>query len=190
MTRVQCTATIATVLLSVVSVTHAAESILERVPELQQIASKAGRGQLGCGAGTVILITSRGPVTADCGLDPIHVFGTTIKTVDLIEILRARAEANRTGKPNSMSGEVGTLAFVCLYTLALSKDPEVVPTITALLTDNDDVIRGWAAIALFRLGDADEGIRRMVLRIPFPEAALTSAVTRGEQTPHWLELKR
>lgn len=163
-----------------------AESILERVPELQKKASLAGKGALGCGVGKITLVTSRGEVTASCGLDPIQVFGNPVKTTDLLTLLKSRSESNQSGKSGPMSGEVGSLCYVCLSALSYSKDPDVIPGIADLLTDKDDVIRGWVAIALYRLGRASEELRKKIEVIPFPAAAIGSAGGRGEKAPSWV----
>lgn len=160
--------------------------LLERVPQLQATAYKANRGALGCGIGTLRLVTSRGEVTAQTGLDPIHVFGKTVKTSDLIALLKSRAESNRTGKPGPMSGDVVDLCYVCLSALAESKEPNAIPVLAELLADKEATIRGWAVIALFRLGDADEGLRAEIRKVAFPKAALDSAGARGKQPPAWL----
>ena len=126
--------------------------VLQRVPELQATARKANGGALGCGEGSVIVTTSRGDVNIHCGLDPIHVFGHKIKVADIHKLLRARVESYLTGK-GSMSGEVGDLCYVCLYTLSLAKDPDSVPFITPLLQDENETVRRWAETALKAIKD-------------------------------------
>jgi hypothetical protein len=163
-----------------------AEPILERVPELQKKASLANKGTLGCGVGKITLLTSRGEVTTSCGLDPVQVFGNPIKTSDLISLLKSRSVSNQSGKPGPMSGQVSDLCGVCLYALSYAKDPEVIPAIADLLTDKDDVVRGWAAIALYRLGSSSDELRKKIEVIPFPAAATASAGARGEQAPTWV----
>jgi hypothetical protein len=163
-----------------------ADSILERVPELQKKASLASGGALGCGIGTIKLLTGRGEVTASCGLDPIHVFGNLIKTTDLLALLKSRAESNQSGKPGPMSREVSALCYVCLDALSYSEDPDVIPAIADLLTDKDDAVRGWAVIALYRLGSASEELRKKIQVIPIPPAASANARARGEQAPSWV----
>lgn len=159
--------------------------ILQRVPELQKVA--ASGSALGCGWGSIRLVTSQGEITVATGLDPIHVFGTTIQSSDLLMLLRSRIESNRSGKPGPMSGEVSSLCYVCLDVLSHSKDPEVVVVIADLLTDEDDVIRGWAAIALYRISAASESLQRKVGAIRFPQAAIDSARSRGEPPPVWIQ---
>jgi HEAT repeat protein len=85
-----------------------------------------------------------------------------------------------------MSGQVSDLCGVCLYALSYAKDPEVIPAIADLLTDKDDVVRGWAAIALYRLGSSSDELRKKIEVIPFPAAATASAGARGEQAPTWV----
>ena len=163
-----------------------ADSVLDRVLELQKKASLANKGALGCGFGHITLLTSRGEVTATCGLDPIHVFGHRVKTSDLLSLLRSRSESNQSGKAGPMSSKVSDLCYVCFYTLSHSKDPEAIPVIAELLTDKEDVIRGCAAIALYRLGSSSEELRKRAEVIPFPATAIASAEARGNQAPSWV----
>jgi hypothetical protein len=161
--------------------------ILDRVPQLQATAQKAMSGEMGCGGGMLKLVTSRGVITAQTDLDPIHVFGHTVKTADLLALLKSRAESNRTGMRGPMSGgKVSNLCYVCLSALAVSKEPLAIPVLADLLMDEETTVRGMAAIALFRLGDADEVLRAAVRKVQFPKAALATARAWGEQPPAWL----
>ena len=144
------------ILTSLVVLGGCEDSVLERVRHLQETAKAAAGGELGCGMGTVTLITSGGQVVAECDLDPILVFGRVIEVSDLHLLLAARAESNRNGAGGPMSGEVSELCSVCLLTLSLAGDPESVGAIAPLLDDPSDVVRGWAAIALFRMARADD----------------------------------
>jgi hypothetical protein len=161
--------------------------ILQRVPDLQKKAAAASSGTLGCGIGTMRLVTSQGEVTVRSGLDPIQVFGDTIQSSDLFTLLRSRSESNRSGKAGPMSGQVSTLCCVCLIALSHSKDPEAVGVIAELLTDKHDGIRGWAAVALYRLGDDSDTLQKKVTAIQFPKAAIDSAAARGVQPPSWIQ---
>lgn len=160
--------------------------ILQRVDELQKIARRTNGGAMGCGMGFVTLITSKGEVKAACGLDPIHVFGKRIAVLDLHVLLQSRADANATGKQGPMSGEVSDLCYVCLDTLALAKDPDSIPVIASLLEDKNDVVRGWATIALFRMGQADDQLRKRIEAIEFPKSAIASARSRANPPPSWV----
>jgi hypothetical protein len=162
--------------------------LLSKVPQLQQIAKRANAGVLGDGTGTLTLLTSRGRLTVKAGLDPIHVFGNTVRVSDVLVLLKARAAFIRTGAVNPMSGDVSDLAFVVLETLSFAKDPESIPVIADLLQDTDDVIRGWAAIALYRIAESNEELKATVRQIAFPRAAVHSAQARGEQPPVWLKI--
>lgn len=157
--------------------------ILDRVPELQKIAAASSRGAMGCGPALSLLVTSQGVVAAP-GIDAFHVFGGTIQSADLLTLLRSRSESNRTGKPGPMSGQVSDLCYVCLDVLSHSREPEAVVVISELLTDEDHTIRGRAAMALYRIGAADESLQRKVGAIRFPQAAIDSA---GEQPPPWVQ---
>ena len=166
----------------------AQERLLAKVPQLQETARRANGGELGCGAGAVTLITSRGPVKAFGSLDPIQVFGRTIIVADLLPLLEARAEFNRSGATNPMAGEVGDLTYVVLYTLSRAKDPDSIPVIAELLKDKDDVIRGWSAIALYEIAKSDEGLKAKIQEIRFPRPAIDSAKARSTEPPPWVQV--
>lgn len=163
--------------------------LLSRVPKLQENARLSNGGAKGCGRGTITLLTSRGEIKAASNLDPIHVFGKKIVIADLLTLLRARVEANRTGKSNPMSGKVSDLVYVILSIFAKSQDPTVIPDVTDLLEDKDGVIRGWAAIALFRLGESSDELRETIEKITFPKAAVQSANGTSVPTPAWVKVK-
>lgn len=164
--------------------------ILERVADLRKTAWESTGGVLGCGFGSITIVTSQGEVTVACSLDPIHVFGGRVKVSDIHSLLESRIESNRTGKEGPMAGGVGDLCYVCLSTLALAKDPESIPVIVPLLDDKDEVVRAWAAIALFRLAEADERLAERIKTIEFPEPALRNARGRGNPPPPWVIERR
>jgi len=137
-------------------------SILERVPELQETARQANAGSLGCGGGTITLMTSRGEVKAKSGLDPVHVFGPKIDVSDIHILLQSRVDSNRTGRPGPMSGEVGDLCYVCLYTLSLAKDPESIPVLVPLLRDTNGTVCRWTAVALKAIADSDPALKKAI----------------------------
>ncbi len=134
----------------------AQNDLLSRVPELQETARLAAGGAKGCGSGTLILVTSRGEIQMRTGLDPIHVFGRRIIVADLLPLLKARVEANRTGEKNPMSGDVGQLTALTVSIVAMSQEAEAIPIIAALLEDKDDPIRGISAISLFKFSARDK----------------------------------
>lgn len=166
----------------------AQESLLEKVPRLQETARRANAGALGCGFGKLTLITSTGRIDTFTGLDPIQVFGRTIRVADLLPLLEARAEANRSGAVNPMSGDVSDLAYVVLYTLSLAKDPASIPAVAGLLDDKDEVVRGWSAMALYEIAGAGEEAKAKVRAIEFPRAAVDSAKARGKGPPDWVRI--
>jgi hypothetical protein len=171
------------------SAIHAQNSYLDRVEELQTTAQKANRGQLGCGAGAMVLVTSNGDLRVGLDLDPIHVFGRRVVVSDLVELLQARADSNRTGETSPMSGDVYLLSSLVLRILALSKDPTVIPVLTELLEDDHAGIRGLSTIALFRLAASDEDLRTMIEAITFPVGSIQSAKERGVYAPTWIRTK-
>ena len=164
----------------------AQERMLDRVPQLQETARRANGGELGCGLGLFTLITSRGEVKASGILDPIQVFGRTIRVADLLPLLEARAEFNRSGAVNPMSGEVADLTYVVLYTLAQAKDPDSISVIAELLKDREGRIRGWAAIALYEMAKSDEELKAKIQKIKFPQSAVNSAKSRSNEPPDWV----
>ncbi len=166
--------------------TYGQTNYLDRVEELQQTAAKANGGVLGCGAGMITIVTSNGEVTTATGLDPIHVFGNRIVVADLLTLLQARADSNRTGKQNPMSGHVNDLGYVILSTLAISKDPAVVPVIAELLHDKEDRIRRSSVLALIQLADSDENLKSEIGKITFPKSAIKSAFRDSVNFPDWI----
>jgi HEAT repeat protein len=161
-------------------------SYLEQADHLQNRAQMANRGQLGCGAGSYVVVASWGEKRVESGLDPIKVFGDKIHADQLCELLKARHEANMTGK-GPMSGEKGDLCYVALSVLAKADDPKTVPCIIPLLDDEDDTISGWAVIALLELGQASDELRRLIEPIEFPYGAVGSASSRGVETLSWVK---
>ena len=129
--------------------------ILARVPELQDTARKSNCGALGCGSGTMTLVTSRGEVAFDTGLDSIQVFGPHAKASDLLALLESRAESNRSWTGGPMSGEVADLCFVALHTLADAPEPLAIPVMAELTQDSHEMISQWAEFSLTKLVKTD-----------------------------------
>jgi len=150
----------------------AQDDLLSRVPQLQDTARKSNSGELGCGPS-----------------DFSVVFPNKVKVSDLLVLLEARAKANRTGEQNPMSGEVKDLVYVILSGLPHFKDAKVIPVVKELLGDKNEVIRGWAAITLFRLAEQSEDLRKEIEQITFPKAAVQSANARGEKLPAWAKVE-
>lgn len=170
-------------------VCFAQSDLLSRVPELQNTARLAAGGAKGCGRGTITLVTSHGEIKVATGLDPIHVFGRRIVIEDLLPLLKARIEANRTGEQNAMSGDVGQLTALTVSITAMSQDVNIVPVVAALLDDKDDQIRGAAAYSLLKLAETNEAIWREIEQISFPRAAVISVEGRGVKLPVWVRVK-
>jgi hypothetical protein len=166
----------------------AQENLLEKVPQLQEVARQATGGAKGCGRGTFTLITSTGEIKVSSSLDPIHVFGKTIRVSDLLVLLKARADSNRTGETNPMSGEVSQLTYVVLLILSSAQQRDTIPVIAELLTDKDDTIRAWSAIALYRLAQSNDNLKMEIEKIQFPKLAVQSAKGRSVEPPEWLQI--
>lgn len=125
----------------------AQEDLLSRVPQLQENARESALGPPICGISVIELDTSRGKIRVTIGLSRFPVFGNKIAVSDLLTLLKARIESNRTGKQNPMSGEVGDLVKVILSVLQKSKDPDVIPVIGQLLEDKSEYVvfrSSWA----------------------------------------------
>lgn len=167
----------------------AQDDLLSRVPELQETARQSAGGAKGCGKGTITLVTNHGEIHFATSLDPIHVFGRKIVVADLLPLLKARVEANRSGEQNPMSGEVGNLAALTVSLIAKSQESEAISLIAALLEDKDDKIRGASAISLIKLAEVSEDLRQEIEQITFPKVAVISAEGRGVKLPAWAKVK-
>ena len=162
----------------------AQEPLLEQVPQLQDTARRSNRGEFGNTVATITLITIRGQVKTEwASATPIRIFGHPIKVSDLLPLLEARAEFNRTGVVNPMSGQV------MLYTLSLAKDPEAISVVAELLKDKESVICGWAAIALYETAKFSDEVRGKIQTVNFPKAAVDSAKARGREPPGWVQME-
>lgn len=161
-------------------------TILERIPELDDLAARAVTGQLGCdGFAETTLVTSRGIRTSTKVSDGRRVFGLTIKTSELIELLKARCTSLRTGQ-GPMAGQKSSLCFVILDALAHSADPEAIPVIAELLQDPEESISSWSAITLFTIGNEDDELRPAIGTLRFPRKAAGGAAARGFIIPGWV----
>lgn len=150
------------------------------------MAERATGGELGCGIGSIEIVTETGIVTKQCSLDPVHVFGSRVNLSDIYALLNSRADFIQTGHPGPMSGDVEDLCFVSLSVLTLAEDPSSIPIILPLLKDKSETIRAWAAITLIRLGNNNERIRDEVKMIPLPREAIADALGHGETIPAWV----
>lgn len=166
------------------------ENYLNRVPELQENARLATGGAKGCGKGSIVLVTSTGEIGLGTGLDPIHVFGKKIVVADVLKLLEARIESNKSGQENEMSGSVDKLMYVIFSFLGRSKDPKVIFPASQLLRDKSDTIRRWAFGALINLAGADEDLKERVKKIEFPVIAIESAKARRIIIPGWVKAEK
>jgi hypothetical protein len=185
---VKCSLAFVSILFLFIGHVSAQERLLERVPQLQETARRANRGELGHTIGTVTMITSRGLVEVEAGWDPVRVFGQTIKISELLPLLEARAEFNRTGVVNPMSGQVADLTYVMPYTLSLAKDANAIPVLAELLKDKERTICGWAAIALYETAKFSHEVRGKIQTLKFPKRAVDSAKARGREPPAWVHI--
>jgi hypothetical protein len=178
-----------TVLFVLVGNALAQEPLLEKVPQLQDRARRSNRGEFGNTVGTITVITSRGEVKDEWGsTTPVRLFGHPIKVSDLLPLLEARAEFNRTGVVNPMSGQVADLTFVVLDTLSRAKDLDAIPVVAELLKDKNNVICGWAAIALYETAKLSDAVRGKIETVKFPKGAVDRAKSRGREPPQWVQI--
>lgn len=85
-----------------------------------------------------------------------------------------------------MAGRRGSLCFVILEALSHAADPESIAVIGELLQDPEEVTSGWAAIALFTIGNEADDLRAPIGKIRFPQRAVAGARGRGVEPPKWL----
>ena len=158
----------------------------EKAEEMERIAKGAINGEFGCGTGQITISTSRGTIRADTWSDPIILFGSHVSAAQLITLLEAKVEANRTGQ-GPMSGDRAALCHVALHTLALARDPQSIDVIGKLINDDDQLVRGSAVVVLIRIGEAVPDSREKIGRLfQLHPGATTVARGRGETLPAWI----
>jgi hypothetical protein len=167
----------------------AQNDLLNRVPQLQETAARASGGVLGCGEGSYLMVTSRGQFMVSSGLDAIHVFGGKIVVADLLTLLEARNESNRTGEKNQMSGEIGSFMYVILSVLQDSKDPDVIPVIGQLLKDKNEQVVFQSFYALQKLAKSGEELQFEVEKVVFPKTAVELFKARKVELPEWAKVE-
>jgi hypothetical protein len=153
---------------------------------LASVADRTNSGAMGCGRATIQLHTSAGVIPIENAMDGYHVFGRDIYVSCLVSLLHDRAAANRRGF-GPMAGDKGSLCYVALDLLGSSGDPAAIAAAGPLLTDADDAVRGWAAIALYRLGDEHPEFRPAISQYRFPRMAIVSASSRLEGPRPWID---
>ena len=159
---------------------------LENAPELARIAFEL---QVIDGMAHITYVYSDGTEnTLGCGLDPVHVFGSTIRSSDLRVFLLARAEANRTGTGVMHGDHLASLVYVILYTVGLASDAGLVDEVAALLADPQ--VRPHSKLVLFKIGDQHPELRQKILtELAKEEAAHGPIRNLGEPEPGWAQQK-
>jgi hypothetical protein len=144
--------------------------ILKRAEELKEIAIKSVHGRLGCGVGGEMKFVDRQGkvITAHCSLDAIHVFGAQVDITDMLTLLQARIQSNKSRKLGPMSSRAESLCYVICETLRIIKHPAAIPVMKDLvLTERNPRIQRDAAYHLVKMGE-DESLREEIQRIQFP----------------------
>jgi len=164
-------------------------ALLSRVPELQERARLVISGERSADPGEVAVLTSRGVNTIVSGPAPAYVFGRRARASELVDLLKARARSNRTGR-GPMAGEKRELLSITVLMLGTVGEPEAVSPIAALLDDPDENVREMAALALFKMGDTEAQLRSSVAEIVFPRAVIEALQKKGVTVPDWVTQAR
>ena len=167
----------------------AQEDLLSRVPQLQENARESAISYPVCGIRVIDLDTSRGKIRVTIQLSRFPVFENKIAVADLLTLLKARVESNRTGKQNPMSGEVGDLVQVILSVLQKSKDPDVIPVIGQLLEDKSEYVVFRSFWALQELSESSKELQLEVEKVVFPKTAIELFRKRAVELPTWAKIK-
>ncbi|MBA4123057.1 MAG: hypothetical protein H0X72_11420 [Acidobacteria bacterium] len=167
----------------------AQEDLLSRVPQLQENARESALGPPICGIRVIELDTSRGKIRVTIQLSQPPVFENKISVTDLLTLLKARIESNRTGKENQMSGEVGDLMQIIFSVLRKSKDPDVIPVIGQLLDDRSERIVFLSSGALQVIAKSSKELQFEVEKVIFPKTAIELYKKRAIELPEWAKIK-
>ncbi len=167
----------------------AQEDLLSRVPQLQENARESALGPPICGIRVIELDTSRGKIRVTIQLSQPPVFENKISVTDLLTLLIARVESNRTGKQNPMSGEVGDLVQKILSVLQKSKDPDVIPVIGKLLEDKSEYVVFRSSWALQELAESSKELQLEVEKVDFPKTAVELFRINAVKLPEWVKIK-
>ncbi len=127
-------------------------SILDRAPELQKTAVIASGGGMGCGIGVIRVVTPDGERRLYGGLDPIHVFGRSVKLSDLHLLIESRVESVRIGQ-GPLIGDFAVLLDISLGLIAGACEAESFAPVLRLMNDPDRAIRQSALMTLIALAD-------------------------------------
>ena len=175
--------------IALVGSSFAQEDLLSRVPQLQENARESTLGPPICGIRTIELDTSRGKIRVTIQLSQPPVFENKISVKDLLMLLKARVESNRTGKQNPMSGEVGDLVQIILSVLQKSKDPDVIPVIGQLLEDKSEYVVFRSFWALQELSESSKELQFEVEKVVFPKTTIELFRKRAVELPTWAKIK-
>jgi HEAT repeat protein len=133
--------------------------------------------------------TSRGKTAITAAPTFEEIFGDGMRTAELHELLKVRAQDGLSGE-GTMAGHRRELCCAVLYVLSEADDPASIPVIQPLLKDPDEVIAGWAVIALFELGNANEELQRLAEPIEFPAAPVATAEkSPSVRAPAWARVE-
>jgi hypothetical protein len=162
-------------------------ALLSRVPELQERASKALAEPLSLSPGSIAVRTSRGEEVVIRGPAPAYVFGSRTRASELLDLLRARVAADRTGS-GPMAGDTGALVCMTMVTLVTAGEPQAVTPMKELLTDPDEEVRKAACLSLIRLAERDADLQPAVSKIVFSREAIDALRAEGATIPDWVQV--
>ena len=89
-----------------------------------------------------------------------------------------------------MEGEIGSLAYVIMDVLSLSKDPEAIPVIRQMLADKNERVVLSSYYALIKLGKSDAELQMQIENVAFPESAVKIFKSWGVKTPEWVKTRQ
>jgi len=159
---------------------------LNRVPELQETARKSTGGAMGCGKGSVRLITSDGKLRIAPNMDVLHVFGRNVDVAGVLDLLKARVVSNRTKISNPMSGELKSLFHVIFEVVRYAREEASVSLLEHLLNDDNARVKYGAFWVLLDLAKKDETIRKRIMEIKFSEEFKKGQYGQKINLPEWI----
>lgn len=171
-------------ILFLVGFSYAQNDLSSLVPELQLKERKAG---IVCGVAGMILVTNKEEIKITGDLTSRLIFGPRIVIADLMPLLEARVNANRTGEENPMSGNVDSLTGQIIHFVSLAREQAAIPVLAALLEDKDRDIHTSASRSLIEMAKINEEFRREIEKITFPRKTLSGQ--QYKDLPTWLKIK-
>lgn len=130
--------------------------------ELQLMATRVKKGYRGCDGGDINFILADGTEQSlSCDMDTLAVFGKRIHADDLLALIEARADANRTGE-GPMDGDRHELLRMLLLVLTEASHAQAVDAIIPLLVDPDDDVRIESRKTLESIGKSNPNVQARI----------------------------